>query len=368
MTPRQQALLLMNALEADSRLWNRLIATEESMEALLSANLTEEQRGALSPGACERIVSLIRSKWVKRQENRWHSMGIQVLYYGEKGYPPSLQTMENAPLVLFVRGRSRLEKPMLAVVGTRRSTFYGQQVARALGWVAAERGCILLSGGALGIDGAAHGGCLESGGETAVILAHGHNRIYPRQHKDLFSKIVGSGALITEYGLGVDAKPWHFPKRNRIIAGLADVIVVVEAPVRSGAIVTAQLALDLGKEIWAVPGRIDEKVCKGSNKLLFDGANPLIDVSDFAETLCSKQLDLWGSDVRKNRQNQLDITEKEQKILNLFQIHGDRTVDNLSAECKMTAADVISCISHLSALNLIYQSGPGRWRASIDPK
>ena len=185
-----------------------------------------------------------------------------------------------------------------------------------------------MSGGALGIDGAAHGGCLESGGETAVILAHGHNRIYPRQHKDLFSKIVGSGALITEYGLGVDAKPWHFPKRNRIIAGLADVIVVVEAPVRSGAIVTAQLVLDLGKEIWAVPGRIDEKVCKGSNKL-FDGANPLS--IHFAKTLCSKQLDFGV--LMCGKQANYHITEKEQKILNLFKLWRSDS-DNLPAECK----------------------------------
>lgn len=127
--------------------------------------------------------------------------------------------------------------------------------------------------------------------------------------------------------------------------------------------------MDIGREIWVVPGRIDEKICSGSNKLLYDGAHPLVDLADFAETLSPiTQLHLLNSKKEKSKSLCPNISEKEQKILNLIQNHGDQTVDNLTAQGKMTAADVISCVSHLSALDLIYSSGPGRFRASIESK
>ncbi|MDD2207051.1 MAG: DNA-processing protein DprA [Aminobacterium sp.] len=369
MTPRQEALLLINAIEADRRLWDKIADSEEKIETIRNGFLTDEQKKSLTSRTYKRLVYLVHSQWAEKERYRCESVGVQLLFMGESGYPKKLEKMENAPLVLYVRGNYSFKKPILSVVGTRRSTYYGQQVARALGRVAADKNWTLLSGGALGIDGAAHSGSLDAGGETAVVLAHGLDHVYPKQHEELFRNILSSGALVTEYGLGISAKPWHFPKRNRIIAGLADKIVIVEAPKRSGAIVTAQIALDIGREIWVVPGRIDEKICSGSNKLLYDGAHPLVDLADFAETLSPiTQLHLLNSKKEKSKSLCPNISEKEQKILNLIQNHGDQTVDNLTAQGKMTAADVISCVSHLSALDLIYSSGPGRFRASIESK
>ncbi|WP_286847880.1 MULTISPECIES: DNA-processing protein DprA [Aminobacterium] len=365
LTPSQEALLIVNALGGDRRLWHRLVSTKENLYDLISGKPSCNQKKALTEKALALLYSCVRKGWAQREVERCCSENIRILFWGEKNFPSHLLNLKDTPLVLYVRGHLAPQKRKVAVVGTRRSSSYGQHIAQALGKLGARQGWILLSGGALGIDGAAHGGCLEEGGQTIAVLAHGLDHVYPQGHKELFHHILDDGALITEYPLGVRPAPWHFPKRNRIIAGLADKIVVVEAPQRSGAIITARLGLEMGKEIWAVPGRIDEKVCWGSNKLIYDGAYPLVSLEDFSETLGSVQLDFSSPLCEKKNVSSCNMTEKEQKILELLRSKGDRTVDNLSAEGKMTAADVIISISNLSAMNLIYQSGPGRWRASL---
>ncbi len=199
-------------------------------------------------------------------------------------YPQSLEETADPPLGLFVRGATR-KGPSVAIVGARKASAYGLQVARVLGRVVAQAGGTVISGMARGIDGAAHEGALEGGGPTWAVWGCGPDTIYPREHEDLARRIAENGLLITEYPPGVGPRRHHFPERNRIIAGLAEVVVVVEAAARSGAIVTARQALEEGREVMAVPGSIFSEVSVGPNGLLRAGATPLTGPGDLLETL-----------------------------------------------------------------------------------
>ena len=178
---------------------------------------------------------------------------------------------------LFVRGDSPLElldSPAVAVVGARSCSAYGAHVARSLGRELAGAGLAVVSGLARGVDGEAHRGALESGGPTVAVLGCGIDRDYPAAHAELARRIAASGLIVSEYAPGVEPAPWRFPARNRIIAGLAQAAIVVEARERSGALITADLALEEGREVFAVPGEITSALSAGTNRLLRLGARP----------------------------------------------------------------------------------------------
>jgi len=195
---------------------------------------------------------------------------------GTPGYPAGVSALSDPPLGLFVRGTVP-EAPGAAVVGSRRATPYGRQVGRLLGEALAAAGVPVVSGMARGVDAAAHEGALAGGGPTVAVWGAGPDRVYPPEHGPLAEAIVdGGGALVTEFPPGTPPRPHHFPRRNRIIVGLARAVVVVEARARSGALNTARQALDEGREVWAVPGSILSELSVGPNALIRMGARPLL--------------------------------------------------------------------------------------------
>ena len=202
----------------------------------------------------------------------------------DEGYPELLKEIPDPPPALFVRGRLP-EAPSVALVGSRKASATGLDAAREIGRVLARRGACVVSGLALGIDAAAHEGALEGGGPTIGVLGCGIDVVYPRRNGSLFGRVREGGAIVSEFYLGEAPLAWRFPARNRIIAGLCEHLVVVEAAERSGALITARHALDSGREVWAVPGPLGVAECRGSNKLLADGAGVLWDVEEFAEAL-----------------------------------------------------------------------------------
>ena len=201
---------------------------------------------------------------------------------GEPAYPTLLAQLHDPPPRLYVRGGSPelLLRPAAAVVGARSCSGYGAQVARMLGRELAGAGLVVVSGLARGIDAEAHRGALEAGGVTVAVLGCGIDRDYPRSHADLARRIADAGAVVSEYEPGVEPAPWRFPARNRIIAGLSLATVVVEARARSGALITADFALELGREVFAVPGEITSGLSAGTNDLLRQGAAPLLSPDD----------------------------------------------------------------------------------------
>jgi DNA processing protein len=204
-------------------------------------------------------------------------------------FPPRLRAIHDPPPGLFLRGSSDaalLARTAVAVVGARSCTDYGAHVARQLAREIAGAGIVVVSGLARGIDGWAHRGALDAGGETVAVLGCGVDRDYPRAHGALASQIVSAGGLIvSEYPPGVAPAPWRFPARNRIVAGLAAATVVVEARERSGALITADLALEEGRDVLAVPGEITSALSRGTNGLLRLGAIPVTSADDVLEAL-----------------------------------------------------------------------------------
>lgn len=200
-------------------------------------------------------------------------------------YPGALVGLPDAPPWLFVRGRLP-EGPGVAVVGSRRASAYGIAVAAHIGELVGAAGWPVVSGLATGIDAAAHRGCLDGGGTGVAVLGSGIDVWYPRSNRELGERLLAAGGgVVSEFGPGTPPEPWRFPCRNRIISGLARVVIVVEAATRSGALVTARLALEQGRDVFAVPGDIDRPTSGGTNRLLRDGAYPVVDLDDIVSDL-----------------------------------------------------------------------------------
>lgn len=257
---RSTRRLLAGGDETPGGLWARAPAT---LKAEVARLLDDEVPRVLS--------------WVRREGWRW-------LVPGDRNYPATLDHSADPPLGLFVRGEL-VRAPVVAVVGSRQATTYGRQVARTLGEELAGAGVVVASGMARGVDAAAHEGALAAGGPTWAVWGTGPDHIYPPEHRELASAIPTAGALITEYLPGTGPRKHHFPERNRVLAGMAAAVVVVEAAARSGALITARLAIDEGREVLAVPGSILSKFSVGPNTLLRLGARPLLTPRDVFDAI-----------------------------------------------------------------------------------
>jgi DNA processing protein len=212
---------------------------------------------------------------------------IRRLKRRDPAYPPLLAAIHDPPPVLWLRGDADpglLSLPSVAIVGARACSGYGRAVARAVGRELAAAGLVVVSGMARGIDAEAHRGALEAGGLTVAVLGCGVDRDYPAAHAELARRICERGLVVSEYEAGVEPAPWRFPARNRIIAGLCSATVVVEARARSGALITADFALEDGREVMVVPGEITSALSEGTNALLRLGATPLTRAADVLET------------------------------------------------------------------------------------
>ncbi len=212
--------------------------------------------------------------------------GLRAVSYGATGYPERLRALSDPPAILWTRGDAALlDLPAVAVVGARRATESGRRVAHEIGAGIAQAGFVVVSGLALGVDGAAHQGALDSCGLTLAVLGSGADRPTPRRHARLASRISEAGLVVSEFDPGTDAAPFHFPRRNRVIAALGAALVVVEAAARSGALITVDHALDLGRTVFAVPGPLDRPQSAGTNALIRDGATVVTSIADLVDDL-----------------------------------------------------------------------------------
>lgn len=234
--------------------------------------------------ASEAIRSNLAVPAVSR-EAELESLGITVVRRGEPAYPAHLDRFEDAPDLLFVRGDLPIA-PGVGIVGTRRCTAYGLELADAYGIAVAEAGWPVVSGLARGIDGAAHRGMVAARGRGIAVLGCGIDVTYPREHRRLGDQILElGGAILSEYPPGSRPDAWRFPPRNRIIAGLSAAVVVVEAGITGGALITAVKAAEYGIPVFAMPGDVDRKASEGTNRLIRDGAFPVFDPGDLVEEL-----------------------------------------------------------------------------------
>ncbi len=242
------------------------------------AGVTAAKRRALETAFLEGV-------W-ERQLNAAADAGARFVTFGSAGYPDPLSRIARPPVGLFARGSGLADqRPMLAVVGSRSATPHGRLFARELAASLASAGLTIVSGLARGIDTAAHEGALDAGALTIAVLGSGLDRVYPRENAGLAKRIAASGAVVTEFPFGTAPLAEHFPMRNRIVAGCSAGVLVIEAGERSGALITASMALDEGREVFAVPGAPDEPGARGPNGLLRAGAKLVERASDVLEEL-----------------------------------------------------------------------------------
>ena len=266
--------------------------------------------------------------------------GLSMCACGDREYPPQLLELHDPPPVLWSAGAwSTLEAPIVSIVGTRRATSYGLRVARELSSSLARAGACIVSGMALGIDAAAHCAALEAGGRTVAVLGTGADVAYPRANVALHRRISAHGLVLSELSPGARADKGSFPRRNRIIAALASLTIVVEAPVRSGALITASDALELGREVAMVPGPIDSPQSAGTNEYLRDGAHVISSIDD--------ALMLAGLPRRSTNAPELGNASERRVWDALGQ--GAASLDELCARSKLPAA---ACMATVTALEL----------------
>jgi DNA processing protein len=271
-------------------------------------------------------------------------------------FPDRLGAIFDPPPSLYVRGDGDPELlacRSVAVVGARACSPYGAQVARMLGRELAAAGVAVISGLARGIDGEAHRGALDSGGLTLAVLGCGIDRDYPASHTQLSRRIEEQGLVVSEYEPGVEPAPWRFPARNRIIAGLAEAVVVVEARERSGALITADFALDEGREVFAVPGEITSSLSAGTNALLKLGATPLTSSGDVLQVLGIEQADQAVA---------VEVSPQATHLLELVR-EGPAGADELAARGALDAGTVSTALTELELAGLV-ATADGVYRAA----
>ena len=226
------------------------------------------------------------SKYFEKYDKSIKKLEIDLINTSDKIFPDKLKEISEIPYSLHLRGDNQLvENKIVAIVGSRKSTKYGNEVAYKMAKLLSNRGYTVISGMASGIDTYAHIGALEGKGSTIAVVGSGLDYIYPKKNTKLFFDIVNNGLVISEFFLGVKPVSYNFPRRNRIISGLADFIIVVEATKKSGSMLTVNYALKQGKDVFAVPGEIFSKTSEGTNLLIMDGAYPLISTKDLSEYL-----------------------------------------------------------------------------------
>ncbi len=269
-------------------------------------------------------------------------------------FPESLRTIPDPPVLLYYRGTLEcLLRPVVAIIGSRAATEYGRRIGA---WLAAElaaQDITVASGVASGIDASAHRGVIEAGGRTVGVLGCGIDVVYPRTHADLYREIAAHGVLFSEYGLGSPPEGFRFPVRNRIISGLSRGVVVVEATEKSGSLITARLALDQGREVFAVPGRIDSPRSAGSHRLIQQGAHLVQTVRDIVEVIA------WGDPhippVRhRQRSEPVPLGERERALLAHLDVY-PTDIDSLSRQSGFPAAELHALLLQLELKGAVRQ-------------
>lgn len=300
----------------------------------------EESADLLSASA----VALLRSGEARRNAERERAsakaLGLEIVALCDAAYPALLREIYDPPPVLFVRGSLRPDEgaASVTVVGSRAASPRGSSLARSLSRDLAASGATIVSGLARGIDSAAHRGALDAGGRTIAVLGSGLDRIYPRENESLVGAIAERGAVVSEFPLGTAPAPGNFPRRNRVLAGWSRAVVVVEAARRSGALVTARVALEEGRDVLAVPGHPADAASAGTNQLIFDGA-PL--VRDAADVALHLGFELGTAPPGRAKE------KEEDDVLQALKPGSPASLADIQGQCRRTTAELLARLTEL---------------------
>ncbi len=349
---------------------HKLVERFGSPRGVYGASLTELEGCGLRAEVARAIAAQKGLKEAETQLEEATKAGVRILSCADDDYPPVLKQVADPPLVLYARGDVKvLSRHAVAMVGTRRPTAYGSSVAHRLARELAERQLVIVSGLARGIDSASHRGALEAKGKTVAVLGSGLDVIYPREHKRLAEQIAESGVVVSEFPLGTAPTPENFPIRNRIISGLSLGVVIVEAAEYSGSLITARLALEQNREVFAVPGNITSAQSFGPNHLIKQGAK-LVDqwidvIEEFPESV-RRQLLPAGAASEDSAQGpetaslfEQSLTPEQRTVFEMLRADEALFVDSICESVELPQPRVLATLLELEMSGLIRQL-PGK--------
>ncbi len=305
-----------------------------------------------------------RNTWdPKKAFLKLEEQNVRFIPWHDTGYPKRLLQIANHPFALFVKGNLPEEdKPAVAVIGARECSEYGRECAIYFGKALAITGVDVISGMAIGIDGIAQQAALEAGGKSYAVLGCGPDICYPFANRKLHERLCTHGGVLSEYGPSVPAVNWHFPVRNRIIAGLADVVLVVEAKAKSGTLITADMALDAGREVMIVPGRITDAMSVGCIGLWESGARPATCVEDVLKVLSDQGYSFTQTDKNcenmMDRQNKIPLESKEKLVYSGFDLYA-RSAEEVMKQTKLPYQEFVRILTKLELSGLLKETGRG---------
>lgn len=351
----------------------KLLERFGSAAAVYAATRAELDQLRILPESIDSIIAKDLHHKAEIEIQRVRKMGDDILVLDDGVYPSLLREIYDPPIVLYVKGAwsKCLEQPCVAIVGSRRSSTYGQNAALMLARDLAQRGVTIVSGFARGIDAAAHRGALEAGGRTVAVLGTGVDECYPRDHRKLGQEILDNGgAMVSQFPLGTPPVSENFPYRNRIISGLSLGVVVVEAAENSGSLITARLAIEQNREVWAVPGNITSRNSFGTNYLIKGAGAKLIQQWQDIATELPPQIAAsllpppFGEQKRKTLADQLtlvpsNLSGSERIVLKLLSPDSPAHIDALLDKTKLSISDLTAALLALEMNELIRQL-PGR--------
>ncbi len=346
-------LALSLAPGVGSIIYKRLVQTFGNPELVFRAPLRELKR---VEGVGEKVAEdLKKFAWqplVEKELSLAEKMGVRIISWDNLDYPPSLKEIYDPPPVLYVLGKILpQDQKAIAVVGSRNPTTYGKGAAERIASGLSRAGLTVISGLARGVDSCAHRGALQAGGRTIGVLGCGLNIIYPPENKELYKQVAGHGAVITEFPFNTPPDKDHFPIRNRLISGLALGVVVVEATLRSGSLITARFALEQGREVFAVPGNIDSPRSEGTNRLIKEGAKLVLRAEDILEEFLALQ------DVSPPAAppREPDLTVEEKKIYSLLGRSQPLHIDQISAQSELASSKALAILLSLELAGHVKQ-------------
>ena len=370
LTERQAFMILNDLPNIGPITLNRLLEEfgDDPRDILASDKRRLESVRGVGPETSAALLNWRTHFDLAREEERLAKAGATFITTRDEGYPKLLKEIHDPPIGLYRKGDYLFTQPCIAVVGSRRTTLYGQAVAKKLGAALARLGFCVVSGLARGIDTAAHEGALSVGGRTAAVLGCGIDIVYPPENLDLYRRITETGAVLSEFPFGRKADKQSFPMRNRVVAGICEATVVVESDVQGGAMITARFAGEQGRLIYAVPGRIDQPSSAGCHQLIRDGATLFTGVDDilnelnYLDGLRPQAITTEGQPgLLEQLMPQLDATE--QRIIAAFRGGALLGIDALTAATGLTSPAVSAALMGLELKKLVSKRADGTFEA-----
>ncbi len=348
----RDVLIWLNSIGITNKILERLCEYFPDLRELLWTDLGK--LGSIIGIKDKHLEKMIKSRNMEYMDmlfSKLEKENIKVITILDSDYPKRLKNIYDKPYVLYGKG-SLLEEDSLAIgiVGSRKATSYGKWACEKFSKELVNMGVTILSGLALGIDTVAHKTAIREGGRTIGILGNGIDVIYPKTNKNLYDEVASNGMVLTEFPFKTQPMAYNFPRRNRIISGLSLGIVVIEAKEKSGSLITAHLALEQGKDVFALPGNINSLYSRGTNKLIKDGARPLLEIEDIVEEI--KELQLKISQDKGNKIDYSNLSDIEIKIVEIMK-EGPLHSDLISYKTGLDISTVISVITILELKGII---------------